>query len=290
MTDTTASVVAELNVALGTEYRLVRELAGGFQSSAYELTDGAARVVLKWSDNPGWAPRVRRAAELVRRARVVGYPTPEWLAVGTTAAGSPYQLQDFVPGSAVRDGSAVDEHLARELIGICETQRDLVPEDETNWSAWAAGVVFDGWDGVWARVRDYGGEETDLLERYDALCRPYRGHALPSDDLVHGDLNVGNLIVDNGRIAGIIDIEAAGGGSRAYDLVSLATSAARDGAPDGIDEVFLEAALRAGGRAAVAVCAAAAYVSIAEFVHTRSKGSPVLILHGARRVLELLDA
>jgi hypothetical protein len=32
MTDTTAPVVAELNVALGTDYQLVRQLAGGFQS------------------------------------------------------------------------------------------------------------------------------------------------------------------------------------------------------------------------------------------------------------------
>ena len=62
MTQTTESVVGEVNVALGTDYRMVRELAGGLQSSAYELTDGAARVVLKWSDDPGWAPRVRRAA------------------------------------------------------------------------------------------------------------------------------------------------------------------------------------------------------------------------------------
>ena len=97
---------------------------------------------------------------------------------------------------------------------------------------------------------------------------------------VHGDLNVGNLIVDNGRIAGIIDIEAASGGSRAYDLVSLATSAARDGAPAGIDELFLEAALPAGGRAAVAVCAGAAYASVAEFVDERSKYSQDRVLHG----------
>jgi hypothetical protein len=57
-----------------------------------------------------------------------------------------------------------------------------------------------------------------------------------------------NLIVAGGRIAGI-DIEAASGCSRAYDLVSLATSAARDTAPAGVDEYFFQAALRAGGRA-----------------------------------------
>ncbi|WP_433160884.1 phosphotransferase family protein [Kribbella sp. CA-247076] len=288
--DTTASVVAELNVALGTDYRLVRQLPGGLQSSAYELSDGGARVVLKWSDDPGWAPRVRRAAELVRRARAAGYPTPAWLAVGTTAAGSPYQLQEFVEGGGMADASVIGPSLARELIGICETQRGLVPDQDSNWSAWSAGVVFEGWDGVWDRVRAYGGEAGELLERYGVLCRPYRGVELPGDDLVHGDLNVGNVIVDNGHIAGIIDIEAVSGGSRAYDLVSLATSASRDGAQAGVDELFLEAALRAGGRATVAVCAAAAYATIAEFVRDRSTYSQDLVAQGARRLLELLDA
>ncbi|WP_329002264.1 aminoglycoside phosphotransferase family protein [Kribbella sp. NBC_00709] len=284
--DTTESVVAELNVALGTDYLLVRQLTGGFQSGAFELTGG---VVLKWTAKPDWAPRVRRAAELVARARAVGYPTPEWLTVGTTAAGSPYQLQEFVPGEPIRDYSVVDAGLARELIATCELQRGLVPEPGISWSAWSRGVVLEGWDGVWERVSRYGGETVELLRRYEELCRPYGDVELPDDDLVHGDLNLGNVIVDGGSVAGIVDIEAAGGGSRAYDLVSLATSAARDGAAPGVDELFVEAALRAGGRAAVALCAGAAYVSIAEFVHDRI-GSAELIEYGARRVLDLLDA
>jgi len=287
MTDTTESVVAELNVALGTDYGVVRRLTGGLQSGAFELTEG---VVLKWTANPDWAPRVQQAAELVRRARAVGYPTPEWLAVGTTAAGSPYQLQEFVPGTPVRDGALVDEQLARHLIGICELQRDLVPEDIINWSGYVHGVVFEGWDGVRERVLAYGGEAADLVQRYDALCRPYRDVVLPSDDLVHGDLNIGNLLVADGQVTGIIDFEAAGSGSRAYDLVSLATSAARDGAPHGIDELFLEAALRAGGRATVAVCAATAYITIAEFSAKLQEGMEELVAVGGRRVLELLGA
>ncbi|TDO63938.1 aminoglycoside phosphotransferase (APT) family kinase protein [Kribbella sp. VKM Ac-2571] len=284
MTETTESVVAELNVALGTDYRVVRQLTGGLQSTAYELTDG---VVLKWTDNPGWASRVRQAAELVRRARAVGYPTPAWLTVGTTAAGSPYQLQELVPGSP----PTLDASLARQLIEICELQRDLLPEDrDASWSAWSRGVLFDGWDGVWERVQAYDGEVGELLQRYVELCRPYRAAELPHHDFVHGDLNMGNLLAADGRITGIVDIEAAGGGSRAYDLVSLAASAARDGAEPGVDELFLEAALRASGRATVAVCAAAAFATAAEFVHNRSTYGHNLVNHGARRVLELLNA
>ncbi|TCC39275.1 phosphotransferase family protein [Kribbella sindirgiensis] len=279
--DTTESVVAELNVALGTDYRLVRQLTGGLQSTAYVLTGD---VVLKWTDNPAWAPRVRRAADLVRRARAVGYPTPAWLTVGTTAAGSPYQLQELVAGSP----PTLDQALARQLIEICELQRDLIPEDhDVTWSGWSHGVVFDGWDGVWERVQAYGDEATEILRQYGELCAPYRAEDLPQHDFVHGDLNTGNLLAADGRITGIVDIEAAGSGSRAYDLVALTASAARDGADDGVDELFLEAALRAGGRAAVAVCAAAAFASVAEFVHDRSFAKD-LVNHGGRRVLELL--
>lgn len=282
--DTTASVVAELNVALGTSYRVVRQLTGGLQSTAYELTDG---VVLKWTGNPAWAPRVRKAAELVRRARAVGYPTPAWLAVGTTAAGSPYQLQEFVRGTP----PTLDTALAQQVIETCELQRDLLPEDhEVTWSGWSHGVVFDGWDGVWERVQTYDDEATELLRPYGALCAPYRDEELAHHDFVHGDLNMGNLLAADGRITGIIDIEAAGGGARAYDLVSLAASAARDGAADGVDELFLEAALRANGRATTAVCAAAAFASVAEFVHDRPTYAQDMVNHGGRRVLDLLGA
>ncbi|WP_427890060.1 phosphotransferase family protein [Kribbella sp. GL6] len=281
--ETTESVVAELNVALGTDYQVVRQLTGGLQSTAYVLTGD---VVLKWTDDPGWAPRVRRAAELVRRARAVGYPTPEWLAVGTTAAGSPYQLQELVPGRA----PVLDLALAQEVIGICELQRDLIPEDhEVTWSAWSHGVVFDGWDGVWERVLRYGDEASELVRRYAELCAPYRDDVLPRHDFVHGDLNMGNLLASHGRITGIVDIEAAGSGSRAYDLVTLAASATRDGAAPGVDELLLEAALKASGRATVAVCAGAAFASVAEFVHDRGTYSQDLVNQGGRRLLDLLS-
>jgi aminoglycoside phosphotransferase (APT) family kinase protein len=288
----TAHVVTELNVALGTDYRLVRRLAGGLQSGAYELRDDRTRVVLKWTDNADWAPRVRRAGELVRRARAAGYPTPEWLAVGTTADGSPYQLQEFVEGQTLADASTVDHALADELLEICETQRGLVNDGESSWSDYVRGVVFEGWDAMWETVRGFDEESAELIAQYDEVCRPYREVELPANDLVHGDLNVGNLMVrtGTGRIAGIIDIEAASGGTRAYDLVTLATSASRDGAPAGVDERFFEAALTAGGRAATAVCAASSYASMAAFVREISPSSLQLIQHGGRRMVELLQA
>jgi aminoglycoside phosphotransferase (APT) family kinase protein len=287
----TGEVVAAVNVAHGTDYTVVRRLTGGLQSGAFEVRGSNGRAVLKWSANTAWAPRVHRAAELIRRARAVGWPTPAWLLVGTTPAGAPYQVQEYVDGRPLRDASTIGHALADDLIEVCELQRGLVDDREVSWSDYVRGVVFEGWDEMWETVRRFDEESAELIAWYDRVCRPYRDAELPTDDLVHGDLNVGNLILtDDGRLAGIIDLEAASGGSRAYDLVSLASSASRDGAPAGVDERFFEAALRAGGFATTAVCAASAYASTLEFVRRIAPENVPLVQRGGRRMLELLEA
>lgn len=49
----TAAIVAEINVALGTDYEVIRRLTGGLQEGAFELRSQEARVVLKWNTDPG---------------------------------------------------------------------------------------------------------------------------------------------------------------------------------------------------------------------------------------------
>jgi aminoglycoside phosphotransferase (APT) family kinase protein len=250
----------------------------------------ASKVVLKWSEDPSWAHRVFRAAELVRKARSAGYPTPAWLAVGTTPAGSPYQLQEYVDGTPLSDASSLDLDLAEQLVQMNERQRGLVDDGQSNWSDYVRGVVFEGWGGTWEEVRALDARSAELIARFERVCHPYRDHEIPVDDFVHGDLNVSNLIVAEGIIAAVIDIEAASGGTRAYDLVALAASAARDGAPAGVDEFFFEAALRAGGRAAVAISAAADFAGIVAFVSGIGPSSVSRVQLGAERLLHLLEA
>src|SRR5581483_7339599 len=44
---------------------------------------------------------------------------------------------------------------------------------------------------------------------------------LPGDDLVHVDFHPGNVLVDGGRISGVVDWDGAGRGDRHLDLVTL---------------------------------------------------------------------
>jgi Ser/Thr protein kinase RdoA (MazF antagonist) len=45
--------------------------------------------------------------------------------------------------------------------------------------------------------------------------------ALRPTDLVHGDLNPGNVFLDGDRISALVDVEALGKGRRCHDLATL---------------------------------------------------------------------
>lgn len=279
-----------VNQRHGMSYSLVARLSGGFQSGAYEISDHARRAVLKWSANPGWAVRVHRAAELVARARAVGYPTPAWLAVGELPDGTPYQVQEFVEGTPQDRLGPIGADLAGQLIDLVGRGRGLVGDRDYNWSDYVRRVVFDGWSDTWSTVASYDERAAALIARFDASCAPHRHTDLPLDDLVHGDLSAGNLIVADGRIVAVIDIEAASGGSRAYDLTVLTGMAVRDSAEPGVEGQLLAAALSAGGTATVTVSAAAAFAELARFVHDRNPDHLDVVYQGAERLLDLLSA
>lgn len=101
MTITAETVLEEANAQHQTFWHLHGRLTGGYQSGAYLITDPAGeRAVLKWSGSREWAPTVFAAAPVVASARAAGWPTPAWLAVGRTANGHAYQVQEFVEGTA----------------------------------------------------------------------------------------------------------------------------------------------------------------------------------------------
>lgn len=283
----TNRVLGELNAAHGTGYHLVRRLTGGLQAGAYEVAGPEGRAVLKWNEEPGWGQRVHRAARLVQKARAAGYPTPAWIAVGTTSTGMPYHLQEYIDGRALQTAAALTMPLAEELVEGIDKTAGLVTDVEHNWSWYVHGVVFDGLGGIWATAAGLDDRSTEILSRFETACTPYRSEGLPMHDLVHGDLNVSNIVETAAGVT-IVDVEAISGGTRAYDLMSLAASAARDGAAPGVDEFLVDAAVSAAGLGPAMVCAAAGFADLALFAHSVEESSLPQIQHGAERLLTLL--
>jgi hypothetical protein len=84
--------------------------------------------------------------------------------------------------------------------------------------SWRIGiVVFEGWEG-WEGA-EAAAPQTAL--RLRAFLEPARGQRLPVVDVVHGDLDLSNVLARDGVITGIVEWDHVGVGSRALGLTSL---------------------------------------------------------------------
>jgi aminoglycoside phosphotransferase (APT) family kinase protein len=87
---------------------------------------------------------------------------------------------------------------------------------DVSW--WIDKVVFEGWEGWWTGAEQAAPQTTRRLR---VFLEPARGDRLPVADLVHGDFGVGNFLVQDGTVSGVVDWDNLGTGSRALDLTSL---------------------------------------------------------------------
>jgi aminoglycoside phosphotransferase (APT) family kinase protein len=232
-----------------------------------------------------WSEKVVRAASIVAKARARGWPTPAWLAVGTTSQGWPYQLQEWVEGDPMDRLGVEDVELILDLL---ETQAGIDPRTRQDWSRYDHEVVFADRDGLASRVRDSSPEGAEVVAAFASLCAPYRRVSLPGGDLVHGDLGTENILVRDGRIVAVIDTEAVGRGTRVGDLARIL----REGYMWRGDPPALERLLTAGLNIAdpgvLLVCTAATVFSVSAFVLDSSVHGWPLAAAGALRLAEVL--
>src|SRR6516225_10675012 len=85
------------------------------------------------------------------------------------------------------------------------------------WGQWAAGVVFEDWDGLRERVASGVPGGWRIVAAVDAIAGACPPGPLAGQDLVHGNFNLANTIATPGRLW-VVDVEALGTGPRAYDL------------------------------------------------------------------------
>lgn len=262
-TETAHLVLEDVNRAHHTRFALVRPLRGGHQSGTWLLRDAGgepASAVLKWSPDRAWAPQVLRAGEVVERARAVGYPTPAWIAAGVSGPGFPYHVQQFVPGAVADRLTAA---VAERLVPVLEKQRGLDIDPRRCWSRHVRERIAGEWEALRDAVAaaDPGGRR--FVTALDALLAGFGDVALPTGDLVHGDFRLANVLFRAGRVAAVIDMEALGSGTRAYDYATLLTV-------DDIDpagwELIRAAGERVAGPGVLAHCFALAALDLADFV------------------------
>ncbi|MFG2736317.1 phosphotransferase family protein [Streptomyces harbinensis] len=260
-------IVADANHTHGTSYHLVEPMHAGFQAGTWLLRNGENEsAVLKWSPNRSAAPQLLRAADAVGRARDAGYPTPAWLAVGVAKSGFPYHIQQYVPGSSP---SRLTAAVAERLLPVLEQQRGLDIDPEHCWSRYARTRLAGEWDHSRQAMADSGSRGRRFVEALDALVASFGQVELPSEDLVHGDFRLDNVLLRSGRVAAVIDTEALGSGTRAFDYATLLTVDDIDRAGWNLTRATGE---QVAGPGVLAHCFALAALDLADFVRQRNPG------------------
>ena len=222
--DQAAGVLDEVNAASGTRWALLGRLTGGYQSGAYLLRDrDGARAVLKFTDDPAWAPTVLAAAPVVAMARASGWPTPAWLLVGQTSSGLPFQVQEFIHGTTQE---LVTHGWLDLVLPVVSKQEGLGREGMREWSRYDYDVVFRPRSPNREAVSASGEAGARLTDVVAHATHHHQGVVLPDGDLVHGDMNPENVLIGEHGVAGLIDVETLGRGTRLHDVSTLMLYAA----------------------------------------------------------------
>jgi len=212
-----AEVLEDVASAVGAEVTLLSRLPGGANSGAMRVQlAGRADAVLKVVPraHPNRLDETLRAQRVVEHMRGRGYPTPAWLGVGATATHA-WHLMDFVDAAPVPE---LTPSIVEQLIEIIELQAGQASEPYDHWSyAWRAAT---GQEPAVAGLSGYSPVVSALVERLRLVCAdvpPPR----EAPDMVHADLNPSNVLVRDGAVVAVVDIENAGSGTRATDLTTL---------------------------------------------------------------------
>lgn len=159
------------------------------------------------------------ARELLGRTR---FPTPEPIAIGAPGAGYPlpWSVQTWLPGTTATGADpALSEAFARDLAEFIGGVR-AVPTRGRTFDGHGRGGDLSAHDAWMETCFQRSGSLLDVpvLRRCWAGLRtlPRRG----TDLMTHGDLIPGNVLVDGGRLTGVIDVGGLGPADPAVDLVA----------------------------------------------------------------------
>jgi hypothetical protein len=193
-----------------TGVRLILEgpCPGGEVGAAYVRWPDGRRSVLT-------AARTSSGA-LADRARDAGIPTAR-NELTARVDGVRVVVQQRLPGVPPQ---RLDARLVEEMLHVNDRLADLLAGESTPRPA-SLHLTSDG-PGfcLHAPLETHSARSARLLEWVRSVGET-TGSQMVGDDLVHMDFHAGNVLVDDGRLSGVVDWDGAVRGDRHFDLVTL---------------------------------------------------------------------
>ena len=190
-------------------FRIGDQLTGRFPLQPLEVA--AAR---QWLEEEAAAAR-----ELAGRT---AYPTPEPVAIGEPGPGYPlpWAVQTWVPGTpAAEDDPGASMPFAHDIAAFIADVRSIDTRGRTFDRAGRGGDLHH--HDAWMAECFANSEHLVDVPRLRRMWADLRD--LPRvgpDGMTHGDLTPGNVLVNRGRLAGVIDVGGLGPADPALDLVA----------------------------------------------------------------------
>ncbi|WP_143465689.1 phosphotransferase family protein [Kribbella sp. ALI-6-A] len=203
------------------------ELTEGTYNTVYRLAVGERQLVLKLApdpSSPGLAYEqalIRTETEFYQAARGKA-PVPE-----VVYADAELLLMTALPGTTLLQSVPAERwSYRRELGAIVRSLHEVVGADGFGYpqrgllSTWAT-AFLRMLDDVLADAERFGVELPEGVSRHLVLDRFELLNTVRTPRLIHFDLWDGNILVDGGRISGLIDGERAFWGDPVAEFVSL---------------------------------------------------------------------
>jgi aminoglycoside phosphotransferase (APT) family kinase protein len=233
-----------------------------------EGADGE-KAVFKRGRTPAHLEGMVRLEAIIEYVRARGYPTPRYLHYGADTEGRRYTVQEFAPGTQL---GTLSPQTVEVMLELNERHANMHLQTTQDWATYVRATVYDGESG-WANLMCSHSTETAALWRaFERAAAPYRNQTLWDGDLVHADFHTANVLMVDGRVSAVIDLEPAGKGTRVQDLMTLLMYAYCDelvGKPvvraDEVRRRIWDYALGIRGPGEVVVCMVSAIIGMVEW-------------------------
>lgn len=215
-------VIRTVNAHHGTHYELLNRFDKG-EWGAYRIAEpGRQPVVLKFFINLSNTNIVDVDPDLAKnitdRLLSLSYPVPKYIYSGSIRQGL-YWVQQELPGKPLWENPTVEQ--IEKILSFLLLQKNQAVSEKQNYSLLIQDTVFGKRLGGLRSIQNYSSELREFLDRLILSIKDLEGLTLPKTDIVHGDFSYHQVMIDDGKITGIIDWQEAGCGDWLVDLTRL---------------------------------------------------------------------
>jgi Ser/Thr protein kinase RdoA (MazF antagonist) len=211
-------VAMRLHSACGWSLRPITRLGRPRENRRTWLAEGEpGTIIVKAVSNPFVAAKAAWTLDALSLLAKRGYPVPQLLWQGSLDERWSVVVQARLPGEPL---GILAPPTLEQLLALVDLQAEpnLAASGAWDVSWWTSVIIFEGWEHWWDGAMAAAPETSRRLR---AFLEPVWGHRLPVSDIVHGDLNLTNVLTHHGAISGVVDWDHIGLGSRATGLTGL---------------------------------------------------------------------